>query len=689
MSTLRQCIRSFVGGVFAALLLIIGPVCAQTKRALIVAIGDYPNGTNKNRGATEWSDISSANDVPLIREALRKQNFTDIMVLRDAKATKSGIRAALDTLISRCKKGDIVVIHFSSHGQQIDDDNNDELDSYDEAIVCYGAPVEASGSFKNYTGSQHLRDDELGICINRLRTQLGADGDVLLIADACHSGTITRGNLGTSLVRGTDKPMHLAGYQKRTAKRTSKRSRPFLAETVSLTASQTGMAPYVVISASRADEANQECTTPSNLPAGSLSYAFSRSMVNLRSGETYRLLFNRIVTELQRMGKSQHPEIDGMADRQLFGGQVVAQLPYYSISELTETRRQLTIPAGQLEMIYPGTIVSICPAGTTSPATATKAVSGTVTASTLFSSTINLAKPLAKGLDSEYWVFIQERAFGDLSVRVSLDSLQKPSLRQQVQDTLKKLALVKFDQKTPDLIICQRDSAGMTRVVVRLTSDGAVFGNSIWLNKPTDSKEISNRIQDYVQAKFLQNFNPSYPGIDLRLELLPNTSQSQNAHDTASREPFLQNGLLALPPGWVSVRVINAGALPVYFSIIDIQPDGIVSVMFPRPKSPDKAEDYRMEPGKSLIIPLRVKISPPYGSETFKLFASLEKFDLRNVIKMREQGGDLRSRGITHVLEKVFGGSQILARGGIGEDSFPETTIGSFSYPFLIVPVKK
>ncbi|WP_080055515.1 caspase family protein [Spirosoma aerolatum] len=688
MFILRQLILSTIWGFLAMLLLPITPGYAQTKRALIVAIGDYPNKTNKNRGATEWQDISSANDVPLIRESLRRQNFTDIIVLRDAAATKRGIQAALDTLISRCKKGDIVVIHFSSHGQQIDDDNKDELDAYDEAIVCYGAPIEATGNFKTYNGDQHLRDDELGSFINRLRTKLGADGDVLLLADACHSGTITRGNAGMSLTRGTDKPMHLSGYQKRTAKHVSNRPRPFLADIASLTASQTGMAPYVVISAARADEANQECVTPANLPAGSLSYAFSRSMTGIRSGETYRFLFNRIVTELQRMGKSQHPEIEGMVDRQLFGGQAVPQLPYYTISELAETRQQLIIPAGQLEMIYPGTTVSVCPSGTTDPANTTKAISGTVAASTLFKTTINLSKPLPKGLESEYWVFIRERTFGDLSVLISLDSLKQPALRQQVQGVLTKLPLVKFDQKVPELLVCQRDSAGMPRVVIRRTSDGAVFGNPIWLDKPADAEKVSLRVQDYVQAKFLQNFNPSYLGINLRMELLPNKPQSQNAYDTTSREPFLQNGILALPPGWVSVRISNTGDLPVYFSIIDIQPDGIVSVMFPRPKSDDKPDDYRIEPGKSLIIPSRVKISPPYGNETFKLLASLEKFDLRNLIKIREQGGGLRDKGITHVWAKAFGMAQLLARGGTSEDSFPETTIGSFSYPFLIIPAK-
>ena len=46
-------------------------VQAQTKRGLIVAIGDYPESGQ----SPDWRDISSVNDIPLIRSALQKQGF--------------------------------------------------------------------------------------------------------------------------------------------------------------------------------------------------------------------------------------------------------------------------------------------------------------------------------------------------------------------------------------------------------------------------------------------------------------------------------------------------------------------------------------------------------------------------------------------------------------------------------------
>ena len=103
---------------------------AQTKHALIVAIGNYPE-PRKNR----WPEINSVNDVPLIKNALissQQFNENNIRLLVDSQATKKGIVDALDNLVASVNKGDIVVVHFSSHGQQIEDDNNDEIDGLDE-----------------------------------------------------------------------------------------------------------------------------------------------------------------------------------------------------------------------------------------------------------------------------------------------------------------------------------------------------------------------------------------------------------------------------------------------------------------------------------------------------------------------------------------------------------------------------
>ena len=95
---------------------------AQEKRALIVAIGNY-------NPESKIPAIASLNDIKYLKAALHKNNFKDqyIDTLVDEQATMLGITKALDALIAKSKLNDIVVVHFSCHGQQIRDQISKEL----------------------------------------------------------------------------------------------------------------------------------------------------------------------------------------------------------------------------------------------------------------------------------------------------------------------------------------------------------------------------------------------------------------------------------------------------------------------------------------------------------------------------------------------------------------------------------
>src|SRR5215216_3054293 len=101
---------------------------AQTKRALIIAIENYPE-------ASGWKTLNTLGDVVLIQNTLLKQEFPaqNINILTDSQATLKGIENAFEKLIAGAGPGDKIVIHFSSHGAQIEDDNIDEeVDGLDE-----------------------------------------------------------------------------------------------------------------------------------------------------------------------------------------------------------------------------------------------------------------------------------------------------------------------------------------------------------------------------------------------------------------------------------------------------------------------------------------------------------------------------------------------------------------------------
>lgn len=172
----------------------------QTRRALIIGIGNYPEDSG-------WITIHGNNDVAIIKNALIRQGFTDdnIIQLKDSQATKAGILNGFELLESGCTEGDIVYVHFSGHGQQITDLNGDEDDGFDESWVPYDAKIKYEAGV--YEGENHLVDDELNSLIRRIRTRVGKKGKIVVVADACHSGSGSRGpQLGEEYIfRGSSK----------------------------------------------------------------------------------------------------------------------------------------------------------------------------------------------------------------------------------------------------------------------------------------------------------------------------------------------------------------------------------------------------------------------------------------------------------------------------------------------------
>lgn len=174
---------------------------AQDKRAFLVGISDYQStGIDINHS---WGNIHGANDVKLISPTLRKHGFK-ITSLVNGEATASNIRKQLSKFSSSCKSGDVVYLHFSCHGQPVEDLDGDEADGWDEAIV----PIDAQKFYVKgiYKGENHITDDELNRFFRTIRTKIGRKGYLTVILDACHAGTSYRGEEteDSVIIRGTN-----------------------------------------------------------------------------------------------------------------------------------------------------------------------------------------------------------------------------------------------------------------------------------------------------------------------------------------------------------------------------------------------------------------------------------------------------------------------------------------------------
>lgn len=175
---------------------------AQNKRALLIGIGNYPEDSG-------WSKIHGHNDLNIIHKTLLVQGFNDesIVELRDSAAIFDNIMNAFQELLESSQKNDIVYIQFSGHGQRITDLNGDEKeDGLDEAWI----PYDAMKSFIKgiYEGEKHITDDYLNDYLTKLRFKVGYAGKIIIVADACHSGSGSRGlpDYADTYKRGSSEP---------------------------------------------------------------------------------------------------------------------------------------------------------------------------------------------------------------------------------------------------------------------------------------------------------------------------------------------------------------------------------------------------------------------------------------------------------------------------------------------------
>lgn len=138
------------------------------KHALCIGINDYP-GTG--------SDLSGCvNDANDWAEELTKRGF-EVEMMLDSQATGAAMREAMARYLATAVSGDTVVFTYSGHGTWVRDDNGDEPDGRDEALVPYD--IAENGP---------LLDDELyDILSERARGVR-----VVMISDSCHSGTVAR-----------------------------------------------------------------------------------------------------------------------------------------------------------------------------------------------------------------------------------------------------------------------------------------------------------------------------------------------------------------------------------------------------------------------------------------------------------------------------------------------------------------
>jgi hypothetical protein len=590
------------------------------KHALIIAVGDYPIDGG-------WPSISSKNDISHIENALKILGFdpANISKVIDGEATREGILKAFESLTKKIKPGDNVFIHFSGHGQQVMDDNGDEIDQLDEAIVPYNSPVDYVEGFNE--GQFLIRDDLISKLTNKIRKKCSASGQLILILDSCHSGTGTRG-FGKS--RGTTKVMAPSNFKKSDKKET----------TMGLVVENNdNLAPMSSFFGASAMELNYETSDDQSKPVGSLSFAIASTLANMKSKYSTQELFERIKLKMKTIAPRQNPQFEGPKDLIIFEGETSAT-DYLIDVEKTITPKDILISAGSMVGVYEGSAIDII-----SMDTDQVVGRGHVVKSTLTTSTVELDEPLTSKKDELIKAKIIDKAEPKIKCLIN-NQLPSDCQWSNIIDKVINTPIYESNDVNPNITISTSENK---KDITIASSDGVILYQNTYnpAKEIRQFNELTNTFNKYNQAQFLRSYNIE-SNFDLKLEIIEVDCESPEKEKSLSAASEIELKL----GHCIKFRVTNNGKKKSYFSLIDIQSDHTTNVVIPTTSLGYTAEEYFLAPGESFTTDFHLQIGEPIGLETLKLIASKNPLDLSSIIQ--DTGNATRGIGDLHPFEKML-----------------------------------
>ena len=324
------------------------------KLALLVGISKYerPKDGKPSEQPPDWWNLNCQNDIEKLHEVLTKRfhfDEADILVLANEKATSQGIVDAFERhLIHQANPGDLVYFHYSGHGQQIADDNGDELDGLDESLVT--ADYKSQSAQDGY--KTNLRDDKIGELLKKLKARMTPKGEkeikgnITLTFDCCFSGTATRGTppSGRLVHRGRGWNPDVDGPKPPPPGRGKPDDDSGLLDQGEAVAKG-----YVVLTATRNDQTAKEKKDEFMNALGAFTFYLLRALDQATPRTTYRDIFERVNAELTGDIPEQNPTIEGEGNTLLFSGTAVPPEPYVAVQGFDTSNGNVTLPIGKLQ----------------------------------------------------------------------------------------------------------------------------------------------------------------------------------------------------------------------------------------------------------------------------------------------------------------------------------------------------
>ena len=407
--------RPFRGLFLAGALWLCASPSMAANHALLIGAADYQNpNINKLKGPpnditlmwrllTEKRGFDAAN-ITVLADGLKDKAGQPRFPKIDGEPKREAILKAFAALAEKARSGDLVMIFYSGHGteQPVKDLNQDpERNNLDQVML----PTD-SGDYdsKTKTVLRGIVDDEIGAALDKIRDK---NADVWVVIDACHAGSMTRGVVDGTAVRGVE-PSRL-GIPPAPPRPASAKVPP---ETWSLQSKSArgSLVGFFAVDSSREaiERAYEEFDAPmigkgADLRAGVFTYFLYRALSDGKHKiSRYQDLARLIVSEMRKSENppSAMPTFDGDLNRPFLAGGAVPSSPVWQV-EIDGDK--VTIPAGTLHGLAANTVLKL-----SSTPDGPEWARATIAKAEAIRSTALLEKPAADARPGTVWASVAQ-----------------------------------------------------------------------------------------------------------------------------------------------------------------------------------------------------------------------------------------------------------------------------------------
>jgi hypothetical protein len=627
--------------------------------ALLIGVDNYRLGRSNDlrlrypdlRGSVR--DIHQVCDFLLSRVGVRPEQLQLLTASNPVSATEDespeqpealptyeNMVAALQRLTHECAPGDQVYIHYSGHGGRAPTVVPDRKGprGLDEALV----PLDI-----HRPGSRYLRDVELAFIFQRM-VERGLRLTVVL--DSCHSGGAVRGARaadigvrGVDFVDSTSRPnTSLVASSQELADNWPRVS----GETTRGVLMGSSWLPeprgYLVLAACTDSQSAYEFPFEGIERNGALTYCLLDTLRTYGTDLNAGMVYDRVLAKVHSKFEQQTPQLQGDAQRSLFGAVVLAPPASVVVVEVDASKQRVKLGAGRSVGVRKGAQLAVYPFGTSSfeDASVRQAIVTVeeVDAAVAWASitTSLTALPIEQGAPA---VIVDP---GDARLRRNVAFVRRADLPDSIGDQDASLGAVREAMATCAwLAEATSDDTLEYQVALNERAEYEIWdpaGQPINnLNPPLRVSAAAapavlvQRLTHLAKFNTVQQLTNHDPASELNGKLLVEllgVQQDYDPSDGPRPTPFSDTGHTPIVrhDWWTFLHIRNQSSRTLCVTVLDLQPDWGISQIWPE----GAADLFReFEPGHEQIIPLRALLPASYTEcrDHLKVFATLAPTD--------------------------------------------------------------